>query len=277
MSSLTPEYIVIPEWDGVTKQLQTMLDFSNDTPDVLLTVQGEAGVGKTRLVFESIKDLPQASSLVVYTSDENLAIQAATMMINYPGVTSILVADECSLQARQNLKNILQGHSNRIRVIAIDNTGERPSDLTYQFWLEKMAPELLIGVLEKNYLYVPKERLQIYAKLSGGFVRLAADLSLNDTRIAIEGHVGAGLPNIRDYYMSRLSLEERKVLEAISLFNKVGYKQDVKEEIQFLCNLLRLDQQVVLETARRLHGSRICRLCRKIYVCNTGTYCSCSF
>lgn len=251
--SLTPEYTVVPEWEGVTKQIQTMLNFSIEIPDVLMTVQGEAGVGKTRLVFESIAALPEASSLVVYTSDENLAIQAATMMINDPGVTSILVADECSLQVRQNLKNILRGHSNRIRVIAIDNTGERPSDLTYQFWLEKMAPELLISVLEKNYQYVPKERLQVYAKLSGGFVRLAADLCLNDTRIAHEGHVGAGLPDIRDYYISRLSFEDRKVLEAIALLSKVGYKQDVKEEMQFLCNLLRLDQQTIIETARRLH------------------------
>ncbi|MDP1420265.1 hypothetical protein Q8G35_18205 [Peribacillus simplex] len=251
--SLTPEYTVVPEWEGVTKQIQTMLNFSVETPDVLLTVQGEAGVGKTRLVFESIVALPEASSLVVYTSDENLAIQAATMMINDPDITSILVADECSLQVRQNLKSILRGHSNRIRVIAIDNTGERPSDLAYQFWLEKMAPELLISVLEKNYQFVPKERLQIYARLSGGFVRLAADLCLNDTRIADEGHVGAGLPNIRDYYMSRLSFEDRKVIEAISLLSKVGYKQDVKEEMQFLSTLLGLNQQVVIETARRLH------------------------
>jgi hypothetical protein len=251
--SLTPDYLSVPEWEGVTRQIHNMLNFSVDITEVLMTIQGEAGVGKTRLVYESLADLKEASSLVVYTNDENFAIQVATMMINDPSITSILIADECSLQGRQSLKNILQGHTSRIRTIAIDNTGDRPSDLTNQFWLEKMAPELLLTVLEKNYPYVSKERLKVYASLSGGFVRLAADLCFYDSQIANEGHVGAGLPNIREYYISRLSREERQVIEAISLLGKVGYKQEVKIQMLSLCNLLDLNPNQVISTARRLH------------------------
>ncbi|KLK97801.1 hypothetical protein XJ18_19090 [Bacillus pumilus] len=253
IKKLTPQYTVIPEWENVTSKIQEMMDFSHEVPEVVMTIQGEAGIGKTRLVYESVSTKSEAKYLVVYTNDEHNCIQVATMMVNDPTINALIIADESSLKARQSLKSILNGHSDRVRVIAIDNSGERPIDLSYEFWLEKMSPALLHSILEANYPVVPSERLRLYAELSGGFVRLAADLCIYDSRIAADGHVGAGLPNIRDYYFSRLSKEERTVIEAITLLNKVGYKNEVSNELKQLCEFLSMDLKNVIHIARRLH------------------------
>ena len=93
IKSLTPYYTVVPEWEGIANSIKSMIDLSIEVPDVLMTIHGEAVVGKTRLVYESISSLPEANSLVLYTNDESFALQAATMIINDPQATYIIVAD----------------------------------------------------------------------------------------------------------------------------------------------------------------------------------------
>lgn len=249
----TPEYVTYFDWQKVVTNITSQIDLSSAVPDVLLTIQGEAGVGKTRLVYETVKNIEGANGLVIYSNDENNSLKLASILASQDSTKAILIADECSLSMRQKIKSILSGHIDRVRVIAIDNSGERPPDLTYEFWLEKMQSSLLEDILKRNYRYVSEARRRTYAELSGGFVRLAADLCANDNRIALDGHIGAGLGTIREYYLNRLSNDNRRIVEAISLFSKVGFRDDQQNDLKSICEIVNLNYIKVIESAKRIH------------------------
>jgi hypothetical protein len=137
--AITPNYVLPDGWALKLQFLQQYLQFSSASFDPVLPVQGAAGVGKTRLVFEAIRQMPGAQELVVVTNDDRRAQEAALWLVNAGQRTAILVADECSLQARYELNSVLRGHEARIRAIAIDNSGEPPPHGAPGIWIERIA------------------------------------------------------------------------------------------------------------------------------------------
>jgi hypothetical protein len=135
--ALTPTYVLPPDWKDQLAAIQSHLHFPVVPFDPVLAVQGAAGVGKTRLVFEAIHKLPGAEQLVVLTDDDERAIEVARRLVNL-GLSAILVADECSVRGRFEVAKIIRGHEARIRAIAIDNTGEPPPHGAPGIWLEKI-------------------------------------------------------------------------------------------------------------------------------------------
>jgi hypothetical protein len=102
----------------------------------------------------------------------------------------ILVTDECLLETHQKLKRILDRDSNRVRVICIDNSGERLGGVAEQLWLERIPEENVDSILKQNFPLVPLERRYAYVRLSRGFIRLAADLCNQDS-VAAQGNLGS--------------------------------------------------------------------------------------
>ena len=65
----TPHYVPFEPWKGFSETIAAHVTEA-EVRDACLWVQGEAGVGKTRLVFESLASLPQCQGLLAYTLDE---------------------------------------------------------------------------------------------------------------------------------------------------------------------------------------------------------------
>ncbi|GIK40539.1 MAG: hypothetical protein BroJett011_43720 [Chloroflexota bacterium] len=249
----TPNFVPVSTWEPVQKDIREHINLSIPPAEVVLSIQGEAGVGKTRMVYETLAEISALENLTIYTNDEQYAQQIMRQLANDRSLNAILVADECSVQTRIQLLNLAQGHRSRIRIVAIDNTGERPLSGAAEYWIQQVSDEILEKILEQNFSYVPTERRRAYASLSGGFVRLAADMCIHDSEIAASGHVGPVLGSIRNYYRSRLSEEEQRVLEALVLMSRVGFKGDVAEELENLCLLVNVEQAKMLDIAHKLH------------------------
>jgi hypothetical protein len=249
----TPIYIPVAEWQDISERIRTHVNLTAAPMDVVLTIQAEAGVGKTRLTFESLALLEGSKRLVVYTQDEQGARQIANRFANDNRVRAILVADECSVHSRQILKETLRGCAGRVRVIAIDNSGERLASVVGEYRLERMQDEVVNVILERNFPDVPSERRRLYTELSGRFVRLAADMCRYDPLISARGELDAALQNVSSYYRYRLSQEQREVVEAIALVTRVGFKNEVSQELDYLCGFLGLDSQRIKITANSIH------------------------
>jgi len=232
------------------------MDFGKDRQDAVLWLQGESGVGKTRMVYETLASLASARGLVVYTRDDEVAVRLAVELANDGAARALLVADECPLESREKIDAMLAGHKHRVRVVAIDNASDSVLGLSPQLRLDKMPDEKIDQVLAVNFPGVTADRRREYARVSRGFVRLAADLCRNDHVIEETGDLGPALPAISRYLWRRIANEEeRSALLAISLVTRVGCAGDVAAELAALATLVGLSRDRLLDSARRVKDS----------------------
>jgi hypothetical protein len=252
ITSSTRQFVDVAAWAPVRQRLLEHLDWSRDCPDVVVSLEGEAGVGKTRLVYEVLTALSGSDSVVLYTLHEQVAERVASALANDATARAILVADECSRRTRLRLSQILRGHRGRVRVIALDNTGSPPPAGAEASWMERIPDETVARILAENFPDVPEARRREYVRFSRGFVRLAADLGREDPRIATAGQVGPALLSVSDYLRARLTEEHLTTLAALALLWRVGLREDVAEELTAWCRLLGLDRQSTVQLTNAL-------------------------
>jgi hypothetical protein len=181
----------------------------------------------------------------------------------------ILVADECPILARVSIGKILKGHTDRVRVICIDNAGERPIGGEAELCLDQLAPRDVEQVLARNFPRVPPDRRRAYADLSGGYIRFAADLCEHDAEIEAKGRLEPALTTVQDYYIARFPGErERRAVEAIALVQKVGFAEGVAGELDALAELTRQDPEEIREAAATLKDAPgfVVRTTRYLYI-----------
>lgn len=269
ITKVTPTFVALEAWNGTATLVEKHINLIEPAIRATLPLQGMAGVGKTRLVHEVIANLSGAQHLVLYTNDGDDAEYVARSLANDRKTRCILVADECSVTARVNIGKMLKGHTERVRVVCIDNSGERPIGGEEELRLEELAPASVEEVLAKNFPLVPADRRRAYAGLSGGYIRFAADLCERDAEIEAKGHLGPVLPTVQEYYLGRFPDEQaRRVVEAIALVQKVGFGEGVSDELDALCQLTGQTPQQILEIAAALKDAPgfVVRTTRYLYV-----------
>jgi hypothetical protein len=92
------------------------------------------------------------------------------------------------------------------------------------------------AILEANFPDVPLDRRQQYAALSRGFVRLAADMCQRDMELA-GGEIFQFLGSVERYVKRRLRNEHLPLVALLSLFHKVGFKDEVRADLEVLCKI----------------------------------------
>jgi hypothetical protein len=256
LTSQTPTYIPVNAWDQIVQKVKMHADFSKTPASIIFSIQGEAGVGKSRMTFEALRSIPGSDNIVLYASDDQSSKSVVRMLANDSSLKAILVVDDCSLQARLELAALASGHKHRIRIIAIDNSRERTTSGIPDYWLDKMSSQVLESILDANFPEIPRDRRQAYSRQSGGFVRFAAFLCIHNDEITAHGLAPGDIPDIRDYYSARLLPDDdREAIEAFSLFSKVGFKGDVQSDMVAMCSLLNLDTLKTIRIANRLHDA----------------------
>lgn len=245
-------YVEMQQSRETFTRLQQHVDFGHGVPEAVFTVQGEAGVGKTRLVYEALASLPQVCNLVLYTDDESNALGLVQMLTSHPTARAIIVADECSIDYRMRLSSRLSGFSDRVRVVAIDNQGSRENYLG-EAWLTKLTDDQVEQVLGSTFPHIPAEVRRVYAELSKGFIRLAVDLCRTH---GMSGSVARPAQlRIRDYYRSRLDPHKLKFIEVVALFDRLGWNKDMKLQLDMICQSLNLDSNDFITVMKEVRHS----------------------
>jgi hypothetical protein len=265
-TQLTHEYVKVEAWSAIEDRLRQYVDFSANPADPVLPIQGASGVGKTRLVYETLRTIPGSEGLVLYTNEP---IPVARALANQGDLHCILVADECPLATRMQLAETIGGHRGRIRAIAINNESARPFAAAPEYRLERMDTVELGAVLAQNFPEVAAEHRRAYAALAKGFPRFAADLCLNDARIQAAGHAGVAMVTVRDYLATRFRDQgERDAVALVSMFTKLGFREGLETELESACLLVGQDLGAMQRTLRNLHGTTgfIARAGRYYYV-----------
>lgn len=252
VQSYTPAFVEVHDWQSLSVSIQQHCDLAVAPTDVIFAIVGETGVGKTRLVYEALKN-HKLDGLLLYTDDEEHAKALANIFANSDSsCKAVLIADESSPATREGLRRRLDSVKDRIRVIAIESGGIVKSSLSPEHRIIRPTRQLIEKILEANFPEVSMDRRATYAKLCDGFIQPAADLCRNDATL-IASRNAPITSNIRDYFHRRLTQEELQVVRALSLFSKIGFKDEVAGELDQLCSLVHLDRMNVEAIAHRLH------------------------
>jgi len=150
--ALTRKFIEVNEWSPVRASLEEHADFRKTRPDALLWLQGDSGVGKSRMVYETLASRLPLRGLVIYTRNDDQAVRIAAELAND---RTARAADECPLESREKIEALLAGHRDRVRVIAIDNTSDSVLGLSPQLRLDKMQAQKVDEILSANFPSVP--------------------------------------------------------------------------------------------------------------------------
>jgi len=268
-TKITPTFVPVDSWGATVSLIESHIDLTRPAKRPTVPLQGMAGVGKTRLVHEAIVRRTGMQHLVLYTCDGEDAEKVARILANDRKTRCILVADECSIVSRVNIGNILRGDTDRVRVVCIDNSGERPIGGEEELCLRQLAANDVEKVLERNFPRVSIDRRRAYSDLSGGYIRFAADLCEHDAEMVMKGHLGPGLKTVQEYYLARLPGDrERRAVEAIALLQKVGFAEGVAGELEALCELTRQSPEEIREAAAALKDAPgfVVRTTRYLYI-----------
>jgi hypothetical protein len=246
VTDATPVFVPVPAWTTASRRIQDHVRFEVRPPVAVCTMQGESGVGKSRLVYETLAAIPGLKGLLAYCSDGATAENVARMLANAQapeGAVAVLVADESRVDNRAKIEQILRGHRDRVRVVAIDNSSKRSDALAPELWIEKMPENVLEKILEANFPLIPSEHRRAYAHLAGGYPRFASDLCNNHAEILRSaGSVVSVLPPIGEYLTISLKPAQKfEALQALSLFARVGHRDEVATEYAELCKCLAIE------------------------------------
>jgi hypothetical protein len=273
--AITKTFVATLESAVIFESIQSHLDWKTKPSSARLTVSGDAGVGKSRTVFEAIAALPEVAPLVLYTEDEDKALDLARAMANHKDLYAVIVADECLDATAFQLAKILQGVKNRVRLITIDNAleGADKSDLR----LSRISTRQVEEIAKANFPDIDQNRRYRYCQLAEGYLRFAIFLCDNDSLIVQQGHLGELLSDTKSYLGTLFGNDgpfERADFDAlmvISLVERCGVVGNVYSELEQLCTLAGLNPKDVRDRLHRMQkmNGLVARAGRYFYVTPT--------
>lgn len=211
-----------------------------------IRVLGDAGIGKTRLVFEATA--PQnLSSLVVYTKAEYFSLNDAFKSALVTGATNfkaILIVDECNDSDAIVIWNAIRPHTATIQLVTISNEFvETKSDEWSRLRVEPL-PDEQVGQILSDY-GMPKSLISRWAELCEGYPRFAhivgEHLKDNPEELNSAPSVEKAMNRLiagKDKIGSPAFEEKKTMLKYFSLFKKFGFAGPFKQEGEIIAELI---------------------------------------
>ncbi|MCY4131722.1 MAG: XRE family transcriptional regulator [Nitrospira sp.] len=211
-----------------------------------IRVIGEPGIGKTRLVLESVSDDHIAPSVVYVPSGEEFQKSKLFKELLKPDrhYSVTLVIDDCDDRDRTSIWSTLKGRSG-IKLITIDHGPDETHDSAMRTYhcpplADEQIKNILFGYLQQN------ADLHNWAEWCSGSPRVAHLVGENlKSNLHHVLKSPADVP-IWDRFIvghkemeSREAEQHRTVLRHIALFHRFGFESPVSEEGEFICGLVK--------------------------------------
>jgi hypothetical protein len=207
-----------------------------------IRVIGEAGCGKTRLVYEALSE-KDIAPLVVYCEDGDQILQSGTvealrlLAVHMP---MVLVVDECDSSARSGIQQRMRGASKDLTLISIHNE-ENIQDKTEPELRLIDAPKLSDVQIEKilSQYEVPADQAKAVAPLCDGSPRVAhiVGASMRAEKGAATLVTPATMQLIWERYVAGREGKDHPnfrvralVITCVALFKKFGWDGAYKKE-----------------------------------------------
>ena len=237
---------------------------SRDDSSPIFRITALSGLGKTRLVFQSLSP-DDLSNRVIYVRAEKFKNSALpnTLVLD-DNLEAIVVVDDCPLEDHDYFVRNLSGRGPRLALITISYEMRRcpPPALLYQ--LEPLSHENIEKLLSKEVKGLPLNVIHRLADFADGYPRVA--MLLAESYLSGDSSREDILAVNNDALINRLIAgrqdpssdwfrKTKNVLMGLALFEKVGYRGDLSPEARWVSDLIQVKwnefQEVVREQQKR--------------------------
>ncbi|MDF2997573.1 MAG: hypothetical protein K0R27_3210 [Xanthobacteraceae bacterium] len=200
-------------------------------PRASVRVIGPSGLGKSRFMYEALRSTSDQLSSILASSAvfADYRVVAGTLLgvathLAGTGQRILLIVDECPRETALDLVRIATAEASGLSVITID-TDVRPLDGTDVLHITATQSEgaLIQALIKRKHPTIKAEVLARLSELCGGFPRFAVLLAEAPDFNPSEFHT---VDDIVDRILcgaNMLGAEERRALEALSLFEDVDF------------------------------------------------------
>jgi hypothetical protein len=199
---------------------------------------GLSGMGKTRLSFETFRNLDNTDDLskrVVYMDAKaNVAVQGLITDWVQCGLEGIVVVDNCEISLHDKLRGEIKRTDSKLSLLTLDYNLERTSQ-TEIIHLKQLPDENIKQMLEPVYGKEIHDLDRIIA-FAQGFPQMAVLLA--DARLDKDPEMGRlsddELANKMLWGGREPSAEDEVVLRGCALFDRFGIQDEVANEYEFI-------------------------------------------
>jgi hypothetical protein len=240
-NNVSPEENSIP-FDEAKEQITNHLS----EPKKIIRVIGSSGVGKTRFVYEVLRDEDTITKNTLKTSaiycdfrDVSDRIISIIESLSNAKNSTLIIVDECPREAAIRIGEIVASEGSNLRVLTIGNDNQPiEKDNCLNISILPADDTLIEGIIKQRHPKANCIDINFIKEISCGYPRFAVlvtDSYLSGTPIlkAVEGAVermliGCGINRV----------EQVRAIECLALFKELGADEDSSSEIDFVAKNL---------------------------------------
>ena len=230
----TFEYVVDSKREDQTKEIGATLQNRGEVVRMI----GTSGLGKTRMALEACRVLNEANQGVVYLDASRDIPNLAGIVGDWirQDISGILIVDYCKIETHTKLSQEVKRSSSKLTLLTMHYTLDKGSDKNL-IELSQMKDESIKDMLEQEYgdRLTDIDRIVSFAKGFPQMAVLLAEARLDQSEVQDMGSL------TDDHLLKRMvwgdddvDKEQRKILEACSLFNTFGFDGGVRNETELI-------------------------------------------
>jgi len=211
-----------------------------------LRIEGQAGVGKSRLALEVFRGSALAD-IVLYADQPDSVPRGLWAYLAANESTVILVVDECSYAQHRDLCEQAERCNGRLRLLTIgqryasDPARHADPDV---FTLPRLEPPAMCALLQHDFPLLPDAWIDFVIRAASGFVKIAVTLAAELAKSGGPRSIPELARTREVEYVLRQMLPDdadRRAMQAVALLRRVGWEGEVDAEGKAVSAFLGLD------------------------------------
>lgn len=248
----------------------------------IIRVNGLPGIGKTRLVFESLSPYDLRNQVIYAHADEFIQSGAHAAIINDNAISAIMVIDECDLDQHRRLVDAFSRRGPRLSLITMSYEYGNAPQPTLPIRIEQLDEEHIKRILNNEFQGLPNNTISRLADFADGYPRIAmllgqsyqqellnnpnpSDLSSfikADDDDLFNRLIGGGIDTASASFRTT-----KKVLTGLSLFDKIGYaSEELRKEAKWLSDYMGVEWNDFQDAVREQQERGLIRGTYHLYV-----------
>ncbi len=229
----------------------------------IFRITGLPGIGKTRFVFETLSPHDIRNRVLYIKADELLRSALLNRLQNDERLHAVLVVDECNIAQHDEIARALGSRGDRLAVFTASYDMGSVSPPTSSYRVTPLSKDSIEQILKGESTGLPDDTIRRISEFADGYPRIAHLLAqsliasassqnfigISDTNL-MNRLIGGGAEANSDWFR-----KTKKVLTAISLFEKIGFEGQVQHESEWLATYFTISmddfKQVVDEQKQR--------------------------